>query len=171
MPSPRSSSRIQPATLSRKYRSCVTAMTVPLYCCRCASSHWMDSVSRWFVGSSSKRTSGCWRRRRHSATRRLSPPESVRIFASEGGHWRASIARSSFASISQPSRCSMSSVSSPWRSMRRFISSLSIGSMNFIEMSLYSARTSITSCTPSWTTSMTVLSGSISGSCARYPTV
>ena len=26
-------------------------------------------------------------------------------------------------------------------------------------------------CTPSWTTSMTVLSGSISGSCARYPTV
>ena len=29
MPAPRSSSRIQPATLSRKYRSCVTATTVP----------------------------------------------------------------------------------------------------------------------------------------------
>ena len=45
--------------------------------------------------------------------------------------------------------------------MRAFILSSSIGSMNCIEISLYSFRMSIVSCTPSWTTSSTVFSGSI----------
>ena len=58
MPRPRSSSRIQPATLSRKYRSCVTATTVPLYSARNRSSQNTDSASRWFVGSSSSSRSG-----------------------------------------------------------------------------------------------------------------
>ena len=42
---------------------------------RCCSSQATDSASRWFVGSSSSRTSGSWRSSRHSATRRRSPPE------------------------------------------------------------------------------------------------
>src|SRR5215470_10465722 len=85
MPAPRSSSRIHPATLSRKYRSCVIATTVPGYSFRCRSSQATDSASRWFVGSSRRRRSGFWRRSRQSATRRLSPPESVVTSASAGG--------------------------------------------------------------------------------------
>ena len=96
--------------------------------------------------------------------RGLVQQEDVRLLQEEAAQRHA-------APFAAGKRADMSSVSSPWRSMRRFISSSSMGSMNFMEMSLYSARMSITSCTPSWTTSMTVLSGSISGSCARYPTV
>ena len=58
IPAARSSSRIQPATLSRKYRSWVTATTVPGYSCSVRSSHATDSASRWLVGSSSKSRSG-----------------------------------------------------------------------------------------------------------------
>jgi hypothetical protein len=36
--------------LSRKYRSCVTATTVPLYSRRKPSSHATESASRWLVG-------------------------------------------------------------------------------------------------------------------------
>ena len=56
---PRSSSRIHSATLSRKYRSWVIAMTVPAYLARCCSSHCTLSASRWLVGSSSSSRSGC----------------------------------------------------------------------------------------------------------------
>src|SRR5215510_3732534 len=85
MPDPRSSSRIQPATLSRKYRSCVMATTVPGYSCRCRSSQATDSASRWLVGSSSRSRSGRSSRMRHKATRRRSPPESLLTSASPGG--------------------------------------------------------------------------------------
>ena len=47
------------ATLSRKYRSWVTATTVPGYFSRCCSSHSTLSASRWLVGSSSSSRSGC----------------------------------------------------------------------------------------------------------------
>ena len=79
MPLPRSSSRIQPATLSRKYRSWVTATTVPLYSARKRSSQATDSASRWFVGSSRSRRSGAWSSSRQSATRRRSPPERLDV--------------------------------------------------------------------------------------------
>ena len=71
------------------------------------------------------------------------------------------MALSSLESISQPPHCSIFSASSPCLIMRAFILSSSIGSMNCIEISLYSFRMSIVSCTPSWTTSSTVFSGSI----------
>ncbi len=44
--------------------------------CAGPSSHDTDSASRWLVGSSRRRSSGCSSRSRHSATRRRSPPES-----------------------------------------------------------------------------------------------
>src|SRR4026209_3012647 len=75
MPWPRSSSRIQPATLSRKYRWWVIATTVPGYSLRKRSSQATDSASRWLVGSSSSRRSGCRRRSRQRATRAFPPPE------------------------------------------------------------------------------------------------
>src|SRR3954453_15863431 len=93
MPRPRSSSRIQPATLSRKYRSCVTATTVPLYSARKRSSQATDSASRWFVGSSRSSRSGEERSSRQSATRRRSPPESVVTSRSPSGRRGASIPR------------------------------------------------------------------------------
>src|SRR3712207_9438675 len=40
------------------FRSWVTAMTVPSYCCKCCSNQSILSASRWLVGSSSKSTSG-----------------------------------------------------------------------------------------------------------------
>lgn len=49
-------------TLSRKYRSCVMATTVPLNSARYRSSQATASASRWFVGSSSSRISGVYKR-------------------------------------------------------------------------------------------------------------
>jgi hypothetical protein len=86
------------ATLSRKYRSWVTATTVPAYSSRKRSSHATDSASRWLVGSSSSSRSGCWSSSRHSATRRFSPPESVVTSASSGGQRSASMAISTLRS-------------------------------------------------------------------------
>ena len=152
MPSPRSSSRIQPATLSRKYLSWVTAITVPLYCFRYNSSHSTDSASRWLVGSSRSKISGSLSSRRHKATRRRSPPERNFTGVSPSGQRKASMARSSFESSSQASLWSINSVSLPCRSMSAFISSSVIGSENLLLHSSYSFRMSTTSCTPSSTT-------------------
>src|ERR1035437_4859860 len=99
MPSPLSSPSIHPATLSRKYRSWVIHITVPLYCLRVVSSHCTDSASRWFVGSSSSNISGCCKSKRHKATLLRSPPERTLTLASLSGHRSASIARSSLCSI------------------------------------------------------------------------
>src|SRR2546426_543821 len=85
MPWPRSSSRIHLATLSRKYRSCVMATTVPGYSSRKRSSHATDSASRWLVGSSSSSMSGRESSSRQRATRRRSPPEIFATSASPGG--------------------------------------------------------------------------------------
>src|SRR3954466_94528 len=85
MPLPRSSSRIQPATLSRKYRSCVTATTVPWWSARKRSSQKTDSASRWFVGSSRSSRSGAESSSRQSATRRGPPPARVGPPAAGGG--------------------------------------------------------------------------------------
>jgi hypothetical protein len=52
-------------------------MTVPGYCSRNFSSQATDSASRWLVGSSSSSMSGSDSSRRHSATRRFSPPDSL----------------------------------------------------------------------------------------------
>jgi Protein of unknown function (DUF1602). len=104
------------ATLSRKYRSWVTATTVPAYSSRKCSSHSTDSASRWFVGSSRRSRSGCCRSSRASATRRFSPPESVLTSASSGGQRRASIAISTFRSTFHASAAVIRSSSTPcWR--------------------------------------------------------
>src|SRR5437762_9827858 len=92
MARPRSSSRIHWATLSRKYRSWVTATTVPAYLARCCSSNCTDSASRWLVGSSSSSRSGASSSSLHSATRRFSPPDSTLTGWSGGGQRKASIA-------------------------------------------------------------------------------
>ena len=54
------------------------ATTVPAYSWRKRSSQSTDSASRWLVGSSRSSRSGWRRRSRASATRRFSPPDSVR---------------------------------------------------------------------------------------------
>ena len=167
MPSPRSNSRIQPATLSRKYRSCVTAMTVPGKFCRYCSNQWTDSASRWLVGSSSSRISGLESNRRARATRRRSPPERTSTFSSSGGQRRASSAVLILLSSSQALRFSSSSISSPCRSMSLFISSSDIGSENFRFTASYSFIRSTVSCTPSSTISRTVFPASSCGSCSR----
>ena len=64
-------------TRSRKYRSCVTMTSPPLYRRSQSSSQATISVSRWFVGSSSTSTSAGWMSAAHKAARRRSPPESV----------------------------------------------------------------------------------------------
>src|SRR6266545_3107100 len=120
MPRPRSSSRIHWAALSRKYRSCVTATTVPGNLRRNCSSHSTLSASRWLVGSSSSRMSGLESNSRHSATRLFSPPESGAIFCSQGGRRSASAATSICRSalsecaaltIASSSACSAASLS------------------------------------------------------------
>ncbi len=146
------------------------AITVPGYCCRCCSSQSMDSASRWLVGSSSSSTSGCWSSRRHRATRRRSPPDSVPTFWSSGGHWSASMARSSLLSMFHASAASRASCSSPCRAMRASIlsgSSSTSGSANDSLTLSNSARRSMMGCTPSRTTSITVFSASSWGSCSR----
>ena len=169
MPLPRSSSRIQPATLSRKYRSCVTAMTVPLYDSRNRSSHATDSASRWFVGSSRRSRSGAERSSRQSATRRRSPPESVVTSRSPSGRRSASIARSSVWSrlhASARSICSCTAACSASSASKS-----ASGSAKAAEIALKRSRTSRSSRTPSSTFARTSFAGSSSGSCGRKPTV
>ena len=167
MPSPRSSSRIQPATLSRKYRSCVTAMTVPGKFCKYCSNQSTDSASRWLVGSSSNKMSGLLNNKRHKATRRRSPPERTLTSASPSGQRRASIAVSSLWSSSQALAWSRYSMSSPCFSMRLIISSSSMGSASLRLISSYSAILVTTSLTASSTIWRTVLVSSKVGSCSR----
>src|SRR6478672_11304056 len=84
MSRPRSTSAIHCATLSRKYRSWVTARTAPGYEARNCSSHCTDSASRWLVGSSSSSRSGADSNSWHIATgenvdRRVTRRASQRI--------------------------------------------------------------------------------------------
>ena len=143
-------------------------MTVPAYCCRCCSSQSMLSASRWFVGSSSRRISGCWSKRRHRATRRRSPPERCFTGLSSSGQRRASIAFRSLVSIFQASQASRRSCISACRASN--LSKSASGSAKAAFISSNSASRAIVSATPSRTTSMTVLSSSNLGSCSRYPT-
>ena len=131
MPSPRSSSKIQPATLSRKYRSWVTAMIVPSYWAKCCSSQCTLSASRWLVGSSSSRMAGFCSSSRQRATRLRSPPESSLTGRSEGGHRRASMAMFNRASRSHAPASSSFSCKSPCFSRSFSISSGVISSANF----------------------------------------
>ena len=91
----------------------MTARMVPGYLARCCSSHCTLSASRWLVGSSSSSRSGCSSSSLHSATRRRSPPDRWVTGSSPGGQRSASIACSMRLSSSQPSACSIFSISSP----------------------------------------------------------
>ena len=62
--------------LSRKYLSCEITITAPLYDERKSSSHWIAFISRWFVGSSSKRRSEPERRIFARRTLVRCPPDS-----------------------------------------------------------------------------------------------
>ena len=87
-------------------------MTVPGYSSRYRSSQATDSASRWLVGSSSSSMSGADSSRRHSATRRFSPPESLLdLRVPVGGRRSASAAISSLRSSSQPPFASIASCS------------------------------------------------------------
>src|SRR5690606_25519257 len=133
--------KIQPATLSRKYRSCVTAITVPLYCCKCCSNQSIDSASKWLVGSSNNKTSGSCNNNRHNATLLRSPPDKLAMSASGSGQRNASIARSSFASNSQALVASIISCNSPCLANSLSIASASSytsGNPNFSLISSYS---------------------------------
>ena len=74
---PLSSSSTAVVTASRNQRSCATRMTAASIVFSIASSHSSDSMSRWFVGSSSSRMSGCDASARASDARVSSPPENV----------------------------------------------------------------------------------------------
>ena len=144
-------------------------MTVPGYCCRCFSSHSTDSASRWLVGSSRRRMSGCCSNKRHSATRRFSPPEQMPTSVSPGGQRSASMAISSFESRSQAPAASSLSCTLACRSM-----SLSMSAFGSAKASLISSNSlsrSMTGCTPCSTISFTVFDSSSCGSCSRKPTV
>mmetsp|Transcript_103612 Transcript_103612/g.186941 ORF Transcript_103612/g.186941 Transcript_103612/m.186941 type:complete len:109 (-) Transcript_103612:1316-1642(-) len=73
------------AQLSKKARSCETATTIPSLCTasaphcfrRCCCSHKTPCKSKWFVGSSSSRTSGRAPKAWASATRIRQPPDIV----------------------------------------------------------------------------------------------
>ncbi len=114
--------------------------------------------------------SGFCKRRRQSATRRSSPPESTFTEVSPGGQRSASIASSRRESRSQASSASSFSCTSPWRARSLSISSGSIGSANLSEIASNSASSATVSAAPSLTTSSTVLAGSSFGSCSRKPT-
>ena len=149
------------------------AITVPGYCCKCCSNQSIDSASRWLVGSSSNKISGCCNSRRHNATRRRSPPERNFTSWSSGGQRSASIARSNLLSMFHASEASMWSCNSAWRAIKDSIlsgSSSTSGSPNDSFTFSYSASKSRIGCTPSCTTSFTVFLGSSLGSCSRYPT-
>ena len=74
---PRSSSSTAVVTASRNQRSCATRITAASIVRSICSSHSSDSMSRWFVGSSSSSRSGCAASARASEARVSSPPEKV----------------------------------------------------------------------------------------------
>src|ERR1051325_7782243 len=129
-------------------------MTVPAYCCRCFSNHSTDSASRWFVGSSRRRMSGCWSSKRHSATRRRSPPEQIFTSVSPGGQRSASMAISSLESRSHAPAASSLSCTLACRSMS--LSMSASGSAKASLISSNSLRRSMIGCTPCSTISLTV---------------
>ena len=69
-------------------------MRVPLNSLRYASSRNVVSASRWFVGSSRRRTSGLERSSRAIATLRRSPPERTATDFEPSGQPRSAILRS-----------------------------------------------------------------------------
>mmetsp|Transcript_54965 Transcript_54965/g.89061 ORF Transcript_54965/g.89061 Transcript_54965/m.89061 type:complete len:167 (-) Transcript_54965:222-722(-) len=166
MPLPWSSSRIHSATLSRKYRSCVIATHVPAYVPRKPSSQATLSASRWLVGSSSNSISGFCNSSLQSATRLLSPPDNTSTLASESGQRRASIARSSVRSSSQPFAASIPFCTLSI-SLATFSFSSSVPSLSCVESSVNRNSKSRVSCTASSMFSITVLSSDNLGSCSR----
>mmetsp|Transcript_10797 Transcript_10797/g.40029 ORF Transcript_10797/g.40029 Transcript_10797/m.40029 type:complete len:175 (+) Transcript_10797:1056-1580(+) len=169
MPSPRSSSKIQPATLSRKYRSCVMATTVPLNVARNCSSHATDCASRWLVGSSNSKMSGCASSSLQIATLLRSPPDKFATRASPGGHRSASIARSTVRSISHA--FDASSFVCNWSILAMSLSMSQSGTAMSAEICWYSSRSALTAATPTWMFSITVGPSSSGGSWGKYPTL
>ena len=145
------------------------ATTVPGNVARNFSSHATDSASRWFVGSSRSKMSGCARRSRQMATRRRSPPERFFTRASPGGHRSASIARSTVLSISHAFVASSLVCSASMRDMS--LSMSQSGSVMSIAIWLYSSTSAFTAATPTWMFSITVSPSSKGGSWGRYPTL
>ncbi len=103
------------------------------------------------------------------ATRRRSPPDSTSTGVSPGGHWRASIACSSWDSRSHALRWSSSSWRVPISAIRE--SKSASGSAISMPIALKRSTLASVSATASCTFSMTVLSSVSGGSCSRMPTV
>ncbi len=85
---------------------------------RCCSSHVTDSASRWLVARRAAAGPGASSSSLHSATRRFSPPDSTDTSASPGGQRSASMACSSWESMSHALAWSSSSCSVPISAMR-----------------------------------------------------
>ena len=81
-PRPASSSRTAVPTVSRNQRSWATMTIAVSSVSRVCSSHSSDSMSRWFVGSSSSSRSGCDPSARASDARVSWPPENVESWRS-----------------------------------------------------------------------------------------
>ena len=64
-------------TALRKWRSCETTTNAPANSRRYSSSHWIEAMSRWFVGSSSSSTSGSPKSTCASSTRSRKPPRQL----------------------------------------------------------------------------------------------
>mmetsp|Transcript_1875 Transcript_1875/g.7522 ORF Transcript_1875/g.7522 Transcript_1875/m.7522 type:complete len:352 (-) Transcript_1875:513-1568(-) len=149
--------------------SCDTSTTPPSKLFSAIASASMVSRSRWFVGSSRSRMSGCARSRRQMATRRRSPPERFFTSASPGGHRRASIARSTVLSISHAFVASSLVCSASMRAIS--LSMSQSGSVMSIAIWLYSSMSFFTAATPTSMFSITVSPSSRGGSWGRYPTL
>ena len=167
MPWPRSNSRIQPATSSRKYLSCVIVTTVPGKSCKNRCNQATDSASRWFVGSSNSNISGALNSNLHNATRLFSPPERVVTSASGSGTRKASIAIWALRSRSQPSAASICSCNSACSLIRSFISSSVSSSAKRALTSLNLSTSNFALPRPDNTLPATSSFGSNSGSCAK----
>ena len=141
---------------SRKYRSCVVTRNAPRYFFKNSAIHSIESVSRWFVGSSRISKSGLETIARQSATRRFSPPDKVPINRSGSGALRCVIAVLIRVSMFHASAAAICCSSSDCR----LESAASVS---------YSESNCMACAAPSRIVSITVASAAPSMSCGRYP--
>ena len=128
------------------------------------SSHSIETMSRWLVGSSNKRTSGSVARACARATRFFWPPDRL-LIRRLGSRPNRSMARSAVAWSRHPSEASSSVCSVCMRSSSAS-KSLASGSASASETSCHSRRAAAAAPNPETTASKTVCVGSSGGSWA-----
>ena len=103
MTRPQEISRVRLDTLLINARSWLTRTTALDDCARNCSSHCIDSMSRWLVGSSRRSTSGFWSRIFASSIRMRQPPENSEVGRSKSERRKPSPTSVLSSSASRPS--------------------------------------------------------------------